>query len=98
MEHKDTIHLCDRTDRGVNYNVKADSHVAVYRYEYDVRSMVLSSKKHNYCFDFKACTVKTDAEIPQSGNQLSLMLHKLVFLECHWQFSPVSVHVRIVFV
>ena len=40
--------------------VKADSHAAVYRYEYGVRAMVLPSLKHNiysYYFDFKACAV-----------------------------------------
>ena len=70
--------------------VKADSHVAVYRYEYDVRSMVLSSKKQNisyYYFDFKTCTVYTDAQVPRPGNQLSFILHKPVLLECHSQFT-----------
>ena len=51
----------------------------------------LSSWKHNiscYYFDFKTCTVQTDAEIPQPGNQLSFMLHELpLFLECHSQIA-----------
>ena len=32
-----------------------------------------------YCLDY--------AERPRPGNQLSFMLHELVFLECHSQFS-----------
>ena len=47
-------------------------------------------KKHNiscYYYDFKTCTVQTDAEIYQPGNQLSFMLHELVFLGCHSQFA-----------
>ena len=63
--------------------------------------MVLSSQKHNiscYHFDFKICTVQTDAEMPQPCNQLSFMLHELVFLGCHSQFASDPVHVRIVFV
>ena len=50
--------------------------------------MVLSSPRHNifcYYFDFKTCTVQTDPEIHQSRNQLSFMLHKLLFLWCHLQ-------------
>ena len=39
------------------------------------------------CFDFKTCTVQTDAEIPYPGNQLSCMLHELVFLGCHLQLT-----------
>ena len=70
--------------------VKADSHVAVYRHEYDVRAMVLSSENHNISccyFDFKTYTVQTDAKIPQPGNKLSFMLHEVVFLGCHSQFA-----------
>ena len=50
--------------------------------------MVLSSPRLNifcYYFDFKTCTVQTDPEIHQSRNQLSFMLHELVFLWCHSQ-------------
>ena len=70
--------------------LEADTYVAVYRYQYDVRSMVLSSYKHNiscYYSDCKTCTAQTDAEIPQPGNQLFFMLHELVFLEFHSQFA-----------
>ena len=52
--------------------------------------MVLSSLKHNIscCYlDFKTCTVQTDTEISQPGNQLSFMLHELVFLGFHSQFA-----------
>ena len=66
---------------------KADSHVAVYRYECYIGSTVLSSWKQNiscYYFNFKTCA---DAEIPLPDNQLSFMLHELVFLVCHLQFA-----------
>ena len=41
-------------------------------------------------FRFKTCTAYTDAEIPHPGNQLSFMLHELVFRGCHSQFSSYS--------
>ena len=37
--------------------------------------------------DFKTCAAQTDAAISQPGNQLSFMLHELVFLGCHLQFA-----------
>ena len=33
---------------------------------------------------------RVDSEIPQPGNQLSFMLHELVFLGCHLQFASYS--------
>ena len=57
--------------------LEADSHVAVHRYEHNISC---------YYFEFKTCAVQTDAEIPQSGNQMSFMLHELVLLRCLLQF------------
>ena len=55
-----------------------------------------------YYFNFKTCAVQSDAEIPQPGNQLSFMLHELVFLEClsqiasyPYKFAPYSYSCKI---
>ena len=57
--------------------------------------MVLSSYISCYYFDFKTCTVWTDAEILQYGDQLYFMLHELVFLGCNLQFASYSYSCKI---
>ena len=64
--------------------VKADSHVLWRQHPI---SGVIFIKTEYFHFDFKTCTVQTDAQIPHPRNQLSFMLHELVFLGCHLQFA-----------
>ena len=58
------------------------SHVAVYRYKYDARSMVLSSFKrniHGYFYDFKTCTIS----LKINARQQIVVLYKQLSVRTH---------------
>ena len=71
--------------------INADSHVSVHLYEYNVRSIALVFLKTIFLVIIlilkHVLFIKSDAVIPDPGNQLSFMLHELVFFGCHSQFA-----------
>ena len=75
----------------VSICIKADSHVSVHLYEYNVRSIALVFLKTIFLVIISILKhvlfIKSDAVIPDPGKQLSFMLHELVFFGCHSHFA-----------